>query len=174
LRHGSRFGRRSEPSLLYGSLALPTLLAEAAYYRFLFWSGMAEPPPQRLTSQHAVFEARYATEQGLQLQSAPFDRHRTALRDPADYSVCQALGSAMRSAGVEAFEFVSAREVTAGLNVALYTPTALADQRPGHTEQWLAETTADQVSFHSQGAGMNLTYPRRQFEVDGKLPQPAG
>jgi hypothetical protein len=174
LRHGSRFGRRSEPSLLYGSLALPTLLAEAAYYRFLFWSGMAEPPPQRLTSQHAVFEARYATEQGLQLQSVPFDRHRTALRDPADYSVCQALGSAMRSAGVEAFEFVSAREVTAGLNVALYTPTALADQRPGHTEQWLAETTADQVSFHSQGAGMNLTYPRRQFEVDGKLPQPAG
>lgn len=174
LRHGSRFGRRHEASLLYGSLGLPTLFAEAAYYRCLFWSGMARPPARRLTSQHAVFEARYLTDRGVQLQRDPFDRWRALLRNPADYGACQSLGSAMRSAGVEAFEFVSARDPAEGINVALYTPAALADQRPGHTEQWLAETTADQVSFRSQGAGMSLSYPRTQFEVDGKLPQPAG
>lgn len=45
LRHGSRFGRAYEPSLLYGALAPATALAECAYYRFVFRAGMAEPPP---------------------------------------------------------------------------------------------------------------------------------
>lgn len=37
LKHGSRFGTRSAPSLFYGALKTGTVLAEAAYYRFLFW-----------------------------------------------------------------------------------------------------------------------------------------
>lgn len=37
LKHGSRFGTRSAPSLFYGSQKIGTVLAESAYYRFLFW-----------------------------------------------------------------------------------------------------------------------------------------
>src|SRR5512142_429329 len=44
LQHGSRFGTRSEPSLFYGSQETRTVLAEAAYYRFVFWHGMRPPP----------------------------------------------------------------------------------------------------------------------------------
>ena len=47
LRHGSRFGRREEPALFYASCTRDTLLAEAAYYRFVFWQGMVESPPTR-------------------------------------------------------------------------------------------------------------------------------
>src|SRR5690625_4094619 len=52
LRHGSRFGSRDEPSLFYGSRGLPPLLAEVAYYRFVFWKGMSRPPPAPLRTQH--------------------------------------------------------------------------------------------------------------------------
>ncbi|MCC3263614.1 RES family NAD+ phosphorylase, partial [Paenibacillus polymyxa] len=45
LRWGSRFGRRHEPSLFYAALRLETAMAEAAYYRFVLWEGMASPPP---------------------------------------------------------------------------------------------------------------------------------
>ncbi len=59
LRHGSRFGSRFEPSIFYGSLTLDTTLAECAFYRFVFWTGMTERPPgNRIVSQHTVFSAR--------------------------------------------------------------------------------------------------------------------
>ncbi len=173
LRHGSRFGRRYEPSLMYGSLGLPALLADAAYCRLLFWDGMATPPPIRLTSQHAVFEVRYASPRGLRLHQPPFDAWRAELRDASDYRASQALGTAMRAADVAVFEFVSARDPAQGINVALFHPEALADTRPSYTEHWLAETTASQVRFHSQGAGQFLHFQRAQFTVEGQLPLPA-
>ena len=173
LRHGSRFGRRSEPALFYGALSLPTLLAESAYYRFVFWHGMAVPPARRLNTQHAVFEASYATPRGVRLQQAPFDRWEAALTDRADYAVTQAPGSAMRAAEVSAFEYRSARDPEHGTNVALYAPDALSQARPGFSEQWLAETTGGRVLYRSQSAALSYGFPLDLFAQDGRLPQPA-
>ena len=39
LRHGSRFGRRHERGIWYGSLELRSAFAEVAYYRLLFLEG---------------------------------------------------------------------------------------------------------------------------------------
>jgi len=102
LKHGSRFGTRSEPSLFYGSLETRTLLAEAAYYRFVFWHGMTRPPASKLDTQHTLFGAEYRTVSGLRLQNPPFAAHRDALASPSDYHASQALGSRMRAAGIEA------------------------------------------------------------------------
>ncbi|MBU0603388.1 MAG: RES family NAD+ phosphorylase [Gammaproteobacteria bacterium] len=173
LRYGSRFGRRSEPALFYGALSLPTLLAEAAYYRFVFWHGMATPPARPLSTQHSVFEARYATALGVRLQHAPFDAWHASLTDPADYRTTQALGSAMREAGVAAFEYRSARDPARGANVALFSPGALAQPRPGFTEPWLAETSGRTVRYLAHGAQTIHEFPFEQFAVDGRLPQPA-
>ena len=102
LRHGSRFGRRLEPSLFYGARRLRTLLAEAAYYRFVFWTGMAAPPPSgRLRTQHSVFRARFRGRRGVRLQQPPCAEHEVVLRDPADYVPTQRLGTALRGAGVD-------------------------------------------------------------------------
>ncbi|OYW33194.1 MAG: hypothetical protein B7Z51_01865 [Methyloversatilis sp. 12-65-5] len=173
LRYGSRYGRRSEPALFYGALSLPTLLAEAAYYRFVFWQGMAEAPAKRLNTQHAVFEAQYGTPRGLRLQQAAFELWRAPLTDPADYRATQALGSAMREAGVAAFEYRSARDPEGGTNVALFSPAALAQSRPGYTEQWLAETTGERVLYYSQAATRAYEFSLDQFTTDGRLPQAA-
>lgn len=172
LRHGSRFGGRHEPSLFYGSLAIGTLLAEAAYYRFCFWNGMETPPARGFLTQHTVFEAAYATARGLALQAPPFDAFGEALTDPADYTATQALGHALRAAGVDAFEYVSARDPDAGLNVALFTPRALAGERPLSQERWLCQTDGERVRFLGRGAAA-YEFPLQTFLVAGRLPQPA-
>jgi hypothetical protein len=174
LHHGSRFGRRFEPSLLYGSRRLPTLLAEAAYYRFVFWTAMAEAPPaRRLITQHSLFRARLRTERGLRLQHPPCQAHEAQLRDPADYRATQQLGSALRAAGIAAFEFVSARDSARGLNVALIHAAALASRAPLGLTPWLCETTAAQVSFSSPDVAGLRRFERTTFEIDGRLPRPA-
>lgn len=173
LKHGSRFGSRIEPSLFYGSLGLNAVLAEAAYYRFVFWQGMTIPPEDKLVTQHTMLEAEYRTERGLQLHAPPFAAHRKRLTHPSDYAATQELGSKMRQAGIAAFEYLSARDPEGGVNVALFTPDALPGNEPVSRESWLCELTGTHARF---SAGHNRTV--HGFEVDlflvgGELPQPA-
>ncbi len=72
---GSRFGRCFEPSLFYAARTADTVLAESAYYRFVFWSGMAVPPSAPLDTRHTLFSVAVGTRRGLQLQQAPFEAH---------------------------------------------------------------------------------------------------
>lgn len=175
LRWGSRFGRRHEPSLFYGALKLETAMAESAFYRFVLWEGMSEPPPSgRILSEHASFEARFQVQKGVRLQLPPFREHEGELCDPSDYSVCQGLGSAMREAGIEAFEYRSARCQQGGTNVALFAPSAFTEKRPRNLMPWLCETTAEYVAFkHAQVPDSPRLYRREQYLLDGRLPYPA-
>ncbi|HEY0634181.1 MAG TPA: RES family NAD+ phosphorylase [Gammaproteobacteria bacterium] len=173
LRHGSRFGSRHEPSLFYGSRETRTVLAEAAYYRFVFWYGMVTPPATTLDTQHTLFEARYHTPQGLRLQEPPFNSHTAQLTHPADYRACQALGGLMRSTGIEAFEFISARDPQRGINVALFSPRALAATAPTAQAPWLCELDAQHVRFFSAHGKCLYDFPLELFLVAGKLPTPA-
>lgn len=173
LRHGSRFGKRNEPSLFYGALTTDTVLAEAAYYRFLFWSGMVTPPVGKFDTQHTLFGAEYHTDKGLRLQGLPFSAQQDGLTSPSDYCATQALGAEMRMAGIEAFEFVSARDPDAGINVALFTSAALSGTAPVFQEAWLCEMTGELVRFRATHSNTLYTFPVELFLVAGKLLQAA-
>lgn len=175
LRWGSRFGSRDEPSLFYGAWALETAMAETAYYRFLFWSGMETPPPSgRIRSAHTSFEVRYQVERGVQLQQPPFSEERAVLTDQRDYRSTQALGRAMRATDVQAFEFESARCPAQGVNVALFVPSAFAERTPGNLTPWLCETSANLVAFkQAQGPDQPRLFALEMFLRDGELPRPA-
>lgn len=175
LRWGSRFGGVHEPSLFYGALRLETAMAEAAYYRFVLWDGMCVAPPSgRILSEHCTFEARYQVGRGIQLQRPPFAAHHTQLCHVRDYQATQALGTAMRDAGVEAFEYRSARCSLGGHNVALFVPAALADKRPRNLLSWLCETTAEYVAFkNAQVPDRPKVFQVQTYWLDGRLPRPA-
>lgn len=173
LRHGSRFGSRREPSLFYGGYSETTTLAEAAYYRFVFLTDM-ETPLTRYDSRHTLFSARYRTERGLRLQAAPFDEWRDALVHPSEYGPTQALGRAIREAGVEAFEFPSARDPGSGNNVALVVPGTLLSSRHREPSGWLCTTTVDLVTFSRRlPPSMVRRFPITDFLIGGELPRPA-
>jgi hypothetical protein len=168
---GSRFGRRFEPGIFYGSLTAAALLAEAAYYRLVFLAGMETPFADRVISQHTRFEARYQTDRGRRLDAPPFSRHETVLRHPAHYGPCQALGTVLRTAGAAAFTYLSARAPGQECNIALLQPAALRSRRHRNPVNGLCETRPEGVQFRF---GRELTwFPREQFLVRGRLPQPA-
>lgn len=172
LKFGSRFGKRTEPGLFYGSRETGTLLAEAAYYRFVFWYGMVEPPSDKLDTQHTLFGADYHTERGLKLQDPPFTDHVQVLTHPANHGPTQALGTSMRVSGIQAFEYVSARDPDRGINVALLTPAALGSSRPEFQDAWLCELTAKHVRFHPAHSRDLYDFPLETFQVKGELPWP--
>jgi len=173
LKHGSRFSSRFAPSLLYASKTKSTAFAETAYYRFYFWHGMlTTPPAKKLITEHTLFSANYYSMNGLKLQQTPFTQQQNILTDPAHYSATQQLGADMRHNGIDAFEYISARDLERGINVALFSPNALHSRSPTAQQQWICETTAEKVSMFSKN-GKLYTYPLESFLVDAEFPTPA-
>ncbi len=174
LRWGSRFGRIHEPGIFYAGCSLQTTLAESAYYRFVFWYSMTAPAVKpSITSAHSLFSVSYASTQGIRLQAAPFDQYLTQLTHPQDYSATQSLGSAMRGAGVEAFEYTSARDAQHNAYVGLFVPKALTQTKPQDITQWLCELSATDVAFKQLGSKDIIRFALEGFLVDGRLPMPA-
>ncbi|MCP3907638.1 MAG: RES family NAD+ phosphorylase [Oceanicoccus sp.] len=174
LKYGSRFGKRSEPSLFYGSKDTPTALAEAAYYRFVFWCGMEVPPPsQKFSTQHTIWGAKYHTAKGAQLHKPPFADYQAELTAADNYQYSQAIGAELRNCHVEAFEFTSARAPLRGVNVALFTPDALACKSPTYQKQLLCDTNSQEVLFYSAVEQAIYRFSFEQFLINEQLPLPA-
>lgn len=174
LQWGSRFGRIHEPGIFYGGSNMHTTLAESAYYRFVFWYSMhATPIKNKIRSEHSLFSVDYTSAQGIHLHQHPFDKHRTQLTHPQDYSYTQQLGTAMRNAGVTAFEYISARDPQLGICVGLFTPQVFVQKQPQETTQWLCEVSATDVAFKQLGKTNVIQFSFDHFAINGELPTPA-
>jgi hypothetical protein len=174
LRHGSRFGRRHEASLWYGSEDQRTLFAEAAYYRLVFLDG-TRADLGMVATWHTAFRASARSERGVDLTARPFSRHRGAISSPSSYDASQALGAAMREDGVEVFRYRSARDAGDGVNVAAFTPAVFGHAKPTEMQTWHGLATKARVEFQRRDWSTVLAfeYEREQFLVDGTLPAPA-
>jgi len=174
LKHGSRFGRRHEPSLFYGATALSTALAETAYYRLVFLAGLTQPFAHVVTTEHTAFYVNVHSEYAVLLQAMPFDVCRDILTSRNDYTTTQQLGSDMRAAGVIAFQYRSARDPIGGINVGLFAPTAIRSNAPQSPSRWLCQSTNDGIAFRSVDEREPLRFfERAMFLVNGVLPTPA-
>lgn len=174
LRHGSRFAARYETSLWYGSESQRTAFAELAYYRLVFLEGTSADL-DGVATWHTAFTAQARTARGVDLTKPPFLAHRQEIASPSEYGSAQALGSAMRQAGVEGFRFPSARDREGGANVGLFTPKVFGNAEPRQFETWHCTASRQEVEcvrrdFTETSA---FTFAREEFLVGGDLPLPA-
>ena len=165
LRYGSRFGVRTSPSMMYGGLSVEATLAEAAYYRFVFYNDM-ENPPEVLMSQHDLFTAEFSSALSANLLKEEFAKFQGELRSQGSYSMTQQVGEHIRDMGGEIIVYGSAR--SSGNCVALIEPTALVSSKATVHSRWQCRTTADSVIFSgrvSDGFTQNLrVFPAEQFQ----------
>ncbi len=174
LLHGSRFARRFERSLWYGSRTRRTALAEVAYYRLLFLEGTSADLGG-LEVDLSLFRAVVRTRRGIDLTRPPFDRFEARISSPSRSGDSLRLGREMREAGVQAFRYRSARDRQGGVNVAVFTPHAFAAKRPSLPQTWHCLASRDRVEFARKDAleRSSLGFSRGEFEVRGRLPAPA-
>jgi hypothetical protein len=174
LPHGSRFGGRRERGIWYGSLERRGAFAEVAYYRLLFLEGTrAELGTVEIAL--TAFTASVRTARGIDLTAPPFDKHRRAISSPTSYSSSQALGAAMRSDGVEAFQYRSARDVEGGVNVGVFAPSVFGASSPRSFETWYCFASRERIEVVPGGYFKRdqFLFPREHFLVQGELPSPA-
>ena len=176
LPHGSRFGTRAERGIWYGSEQIMTALAEKAYYALLFLEGTTAAINE-VQREYSAFAIGIRSARGVDLCGRRFARARAAITSPSRYDASQALGRAMRAAGVEAFRYPSARDPDHRPNVGVFTPAAFATRRlPAAYQSWHCSASREQVRFRRKArvaATEGTAFARACFTVAGKLPAPA-
>jgi hypothetical protein len=174
LRHGSRFGGRHERGIWYGAETRATAFAEVAYYRFLFLEG-THATLGAVTTPLTAFTVRARSSRGIDLGAPPFDAHRRAIASPVRYTASQALGTAMREAGVELFRYPSARDAKGGANVGAFSPAVFTTAKPHGFETWHCTATRERVEMAKSDffERESFAFPREQFLIGGVLPAPA-
>lgn len=178
LRYGSRFGRRHEQGIWYGSLAVSTVLAEIAYYRLVFLSDSeAFDDSARVITRLTAFRVDVSTEHGVDLTGGRYRDGQASLRSKDTYTATQALGTQLRELGASAFQYASARAPDAGMNVGVFEPSAFASAPHPDTTDYECFATHARVEFHdkrlvSRLGRRPLLFRREQFEVNGRLPHP--
>ncbi len=171
-RHGSRFATRWDRGLFYGSRSRWGCLLEGAYYELVFQDGPEQPFPRGSAMRKALFHVQMRTERGLKLQDHGSKTLQARLRDPVDSHFCQGMGRQMREAGIEAFEYHSARSnedvVQVGaISCCVFTGT------PFDQVEVAVEANRHEVAIRCLDDNTVHHFQREQFEVNGMLPQPA-
>lgn len=174
LRHGSRFGTRAERGIWYGARSVRTTFAEVAYYRLVFIHGTSADLGV-LELQLSAYQAKISTTLGIDLGSAAFAEYHSAIASPVSYVESQALGHAMRKAGVCTLLYPSARDPRGGVCVAVLDACAFARPRPQRSQTWDCFATKEAVEFRRREYTKVsvVSFELSMFLVDGKLPQPA-
>lgn len=174
LRHGSRFGMRHERGIWYGSETIETAFADVAYYRLLFLDGTTVDLGP-VTTQLTVFTVHVRSSRSVDLTAPPFAEHRRAIASPVRYAEAQALGAAMRAAGVELFRYPSARDPGGGTNAGVFTPAAFGKAKPRDLQTWHCTATPQSVDFMKRDyfGREVVVFARDVFLEDGELPAPA-
>jgi hypothetical protein len=174
LAHGSRFGTRQERGIWYGAETLATVFAEVAYYRLLFLHG-SQADLGCLEVPLTVYRIAVDTPAGIDLAGPACAPYREVIASKTAYTQTQALGQAMREAGVRAFRYPSARAPAGGTCVGVFAPEAFAARRPGSGQTWTCFATRELVELvrHTGTRAARHTYTLGDFLVDGRLPAPA-
>lgn len=173
LQYGSRFGSRLMASFFYAGEQPETILAEVAYYRFVFLSDMAVPYEKAIQSEHLMFSVRIKTNKCADLSDSAFAAFKDTLRHTQSYSFCQSVGQWLaEEQGVEMIRYYSARHPE-GTNVAIYDPYVIQSDEPENQQRWLCHTKADKISFTQHGRNKPMSFDLDTFLVNGKFPRPA-
>lgn len=174
LKYGSRFGKKNEPSLWYGSLNRKTAMAEKAFYQLNFLRA-SDADYDMVQMPLTIFTTSIKTNKGIKLHETPFTDHAEIISAKDSYDHSQQLGFAMRAAEVQAFTYPSARHE--GINIALFTAKAFAQKKPHASsfQAWQCLATKKLVEFIRASAinAENIHFTLEDFTVDGRLPFPA-
>ena len=170
--YGSRFSRPRERGLFYGSRSRLGCLLEGAYYELVFQGGPERPFPRSAPMRKTLFHVDVSTEHGLQLQHQRSKALQRCLRDPVDTRFAQATGQRMREAGLEAFEYHSARSDIEVVQFGAIS-CCVFQSTPFDQVDVQMESNSVEVAFRCLDDNSVWHFQRGQYEVNGVLPEPS-
>jgi hypothetical protein len=144
---GSRFRRAgATPGVFYASDHVETAVAEAAFWRLLFY---AESP--------------------IDLTRAPFDKKSRLWSDPINLGSCQDLADMARAEGIDVLKYMSVRDPQHRINVALLTCKAFSKRKPSGRQTWRIQLSQGGVRAICEMPKQTIEFDRSAFAADPRV-----
>ena len=166
----SRFRRAgSRAGVFYASEAPDTAIAEASFYRLLFFAESPATPWPSNAAEHTVFAVMVATAKAIDLTRPPLEGDRPVWTHPTDYRACLDLADAAREAGAEAIRYESVRDPETRANVALLTCRAFARNDAVERQTWHLHVGRGGVRAVCETPVRSLAFGLEIFAKDPRL-----
>jgi hypothetical protein len=166
----SRFRRAgSRDGVFYASEEPDTAIAEAAFYRLLFFAESPNTPWPSNPAEHTVFAVDIATAKAVDLTRAPLGRDRAIWTHPTDYAPCLDLADVARDAALEAIRYESVRDPNGRANVALLTCRVFSRNDAVERQTWHLHVGRAGVRAVCEAPGRALAFGPDTFDKDPRL-----
>ena len=170
--NGSRF-RRPGMSLgvFYASVRPETAIAEMAFYRLLFFAESPATPWPGNPGEYSVFSAEYATGRAIDLTGAPLNRQKDIWTHKTDYSGCQSLADAARTANLDLIKYESVRCPNRGTNLAILCCRVFTKPEIGDRQTWHIQLSSSGARLICEFPKFVLNFDRTIFASDQRISQ---
>jgi len=166
----SRFRRSgSLDGVFYAAEATETAIAEAAFYRLLFYAESPDTPWPANPNEHTAFAADIATPLAIDLTRAPFAARRDAWTHPTDYASCLHLADVARTAKIEAIRYESARDPQRRANIALLTCRAFAASDAVDRQTWHFHLSRTGIRAACEFPKQTISFDQTTFAADPRI-----
>jgi hypothetical protein len=167
---GSRFRRAGLTlGVFYASELARTAIIEIAFWRLLFFAESPQTPWPRNPGEYTAFAVEFATERGIDLTLAPFEKDRDVWRHPIQYDPCQLLADGARTAGIEIIKYESARTVSRATNVALLACRVFTKSEEVDRQTWRIHLSATGVRIFCEMPKTNFDLLASDFGSDPRI-----
>lgn len=167
---GSRLRRAGFTSgIFYGSEAPETALAEACFYRLLFFHESPDTPWPGNAGEYTAFACEYATGRAIDLTQPPFTDRRATWTHPTDYAQCQHLADLAREERIEVIRYESVRDPVHRANIALLTCKAFASTEPVARLSWRILLGGNGARARCEMPHQILEFDRAAFSADPRI-----
>lgn len=166
---GSRFRKAGRtPGVWYGAERVDTALAEAVFYRFLFYANSPDTPFPERSAEYTGFSALIATT-ALDLTATPLNRDQALWTHPTDYTASQSLAEGARQAGTGVIRYRSVRDAAAGANLAVLSCAAFAKPKPVDRQTWRIRIGPFGAQALREHPDLRLEFATDAFAADPRL-----
>lgn len=167
---GSRFRRAGLTEGVFYCCASPiTAMAEMAFLRLLFHAESPGTPFPSNPAEYTVFSARVHTSHGLDTTRPPLVRDAELWRRLSDYSCCQELADKARQCGTQAIKYRSVRDVSGGINLAIFSLDAFASRRTEKAQSWHLQLRQSVAWAKCEAPHQTISFDTMYFLRDDRL-----
>jgi hypothetical protein len=168
----SRFRRvGSIDGVFYAAEATETAVAEAVFYRLLFYAESPNTPWPSNPNEHTAFAADIATPLGIDLTRTPFVAQRNDWTHFTDYTSCLSFADVARTAKIEAIRYESVRDPHHRRNIALLTCRAFAGSDVVDRQTWHFHLSRTGIRAACEFPKQTISFDSDAFARDPRLAQ---
>src|SRR5262249_16862929 len=145
----------------YASHHVETAIAEASFWRLLFYAESPDTPWPANAGEYTAFAVQYATGRAIDLTQPPLDRRKAVWMHATRLDECQALAESAREANIDVIRYASVRDPQHRLNVALLSCRAFSKPAETSRQTW-------RIQFGGSGIRARCEMPKLAVDFDRK------